>query len=106
MVAPRRLDRVSHRALPQALPFFLDLWENLPRPIRLRGVRADAGFSLPELRALWEQLHLPYVVVAQLSQPRTGRTLGAWCASSFDAGDCRMKIQRLTHCCQIRNVFI
>jgi DDE family transposase len=49
--------------------FFLDLWENLPRHIRLRGVRADAGFCLPELLALWEELRLPYVVVAQLSQP-------------------------------------
>lgn len=49
--------------------FFLDLWENLPRHIRLRGVRADSGFCLPELLALWEQLPLPYVVVAQLSQP-------------------------------------
>jgi len=49
--------------------FFLDLWENLPRHIRLGGVRADSGFCLPELLALWEQLHLPYVVVAQLSQP-------------------------------------
>ena len=49
--------------------FFLDLWENLPSHIRLRGVRADAGFCLPELLALWEQLQLPYVVVAQLSQP-------------------------------------
>lgn len=29
--------------------FFLDLWENLPSHIRLRGVRADAGFCLPEL---------------------------------------------------------
>lgn len=49
--------------------FFLDLWENLPRHLRLRGVRADSGFCLPELLALWEQLGLPYVVVAQLSQP-------------------------------------
>jgi hypothetical protein len=49
--------------------FFLDLWANLPHHVRLRGVRADAGFWLPELLALWEQLHLPYVVVAQLSQP-------------------------------------
>ena len=49
--------------------FFLDLWANLPRHLRLRGVRADAGFCLPELLALWEQLDLPYVVVAQLSQP-------------------------------------
>lgn len=32
--------------------FFLDLWENLPGHIRLRGVRADAGFCLPELLAL------------------------------------------------------
>ncbi len=52
-----------------AVAFFLDLWENLPRQIRVRGVRADAGFCLPELLALWEGLRLPYVVVAQLSQP-------------------------------------
>ena len=49
--------------------FFLDLWDNLPAHLRLRGVRADAGFCLPELLALWEQLQLPYVVVAQLSRP-------------------------------------
>ena len=49
--------------------FCLDLWANLPRHIRLRGVRADSGFCLPELLTLWEQLCLPYVVVAQLSQP-------------------------------------
>ena len=49
--------------------FFMDLWENLPSHLRLRGVRADSGFCLPELLALWEQLHVPYVVVAQLSQP-------------------------------------
>ena len=29
-------------------------------------MRADAGFCLLALRALWEQLRLPYVVVAQL----------------------------------------
>jgi hypothetical protein len=52
-----------------AAAFFLDLWENLPRHIRLRAVRADSGFCLPELLVLWEQLHVPYVVVAQLSQP-------------------------------------
>jgi hypothetical protein len=49
--------------------FFLDLWEHLPSHIHLRGGRADAGFCLPELLALWEKLKLPYVVVAQLSQP-------------------------------------
>jgi len=49
--------------------FFLDLWDNLPRHIRLKGVRADSGFCLPELLALWEELQLPYVVVAKLNQP-------------------------------------
>jgi hypothetical protein len=52
-----------------AVAFFLDLWENLPPHVRLRGVRADSGFCLPDLLALWEQLNLAYVVVAQLSQP-------------------------------------
>jgi len=52
-----------------ATAFFLDLWENLPSHLRLRGVRADSGFCLPELLALWEELRLPYVVVARLSQP-------------------------------------
>ena len=52
-----------------AVAFFLDLWENLPPHIRRRGVRADSGFFLPQLLALWEQLRLPYVVVAQLSEP-------------------------------------
>jgi hypothetical protein len=49
--------------------FFLDLWQNLPQHVRLTGVRADSGFCLPQLLDLWEQLQLPYVVVAQLSQP-------------------------------------
>ena len=49
--------------------FFLDLWHHLPRHVRLRGVRADSGFCLPELLALWEQLRVPYIVVAQLSAP-------------------------------------
>lgn len=49
--------------------FFLDLLSNLPPHLRLKGVRADAGFCLPELLLLWEQMKLPYVVVAQLSQP-------------------------------------
>ncbi len=52
-----------------AVAFFQELWANLPRHIRLRGVRADSGFCLPELLALWEGLSVPYVVVAQLSQP-------------------------------------
>lgn len=52
-----------------AVAFFLDLWHNLPSHLRLRGVRADSGFCLPALLDLWEALRLPYVVVAQLSQP-------------------------------------
>lgn len=52
-----------------ATAFFLDLWENLPRHLGLRGVRAESGFCLPELLNLREALRLPYVVVAQLSQP-------------------------------------
>jgi Transposase DDE domain group 1 len=52
-----------------AAAFFQDLLANLPAHVRLKGVRADAGFCLPELLALWEQLQLPYVVVAQLSRP-------------------------------------
>jgi hypothetical protein len=52
-----------------AVAFFQELWANLPRHLRLRGVRADSGFCLPDLLALWENLRLPYVVVAQLSQP-------------------------------------
>jgi len=47
--------------------FFLDLWEHRPSHLRLRAVRADAGFCTPELLALWERLELPYVVVAALN---------------------------------------
>lgn len=49
--------------------FFQELQANLPAHVRLRAVRGDAGFFLPELLALWERLALPYVVVAQLSEP-------------------------------------
>ena len=49
--------------------FFLDLWEQRPRHVRLRAVRADSGFCVPELLQLWEQLQLPYIVVARLMAP-------------------------------------
>jgi hypothetical protein len=49
--------------------FFLDLWDNLPAHLRLRVVRADAGFYLAELLHLWEQLRVPFIVVARLTQP-------------------------------------
>lgn len=52
-----------------ATAFFLDLWDHCPRHVRFKAVRADAGFCLPELLTLWEQLGLRYVIVAQLSEP-------------------------------------
>jgi hypothetical protein len=52
-----------------AVAFFLDLWHHFPRHLRVKGVRADCGFCLPELLTLWEQLQVPYVVVMRLVQP-------------------------------------
>jgi len=49
--------------------FFLDLWAQRPRHVRLRAVRADSGFCVPELLTVWEHLHLPYIVVAKLTEP-------------------------------------
>jgi hypothetical protein len=72
-----------------ATAFFLDLWHNLPRHVRLRGVRADSGFCLPELLDLWEQLRLPYVVVAQLSEPIRNMLRGelVWTATEVSGTD-------------------
>jgi len=52
-----------------AVSFFLDLWGRLPAHLRLRVVRADSGFCVSELLRLWEQLHLPFIVVARLTRP-------------------------------------
>jgi hypothetical protein len=49
--------------------FFLDLWDNLPRHLRVRVVRADSGFYLAELLRLWEQLRVKFIVVARLTRP-------------------------------------
>lgn len=49
--------------------FFLDLWDNLPRHLRLRVVRADAGFYVAELLRCWESLRLKFIVVARLTRP-------------------------------------
>ncbi len=49
--------------------FFLDLWDNLPRHLRLRVVRADSGFCVAELLRCWESLRLNYIVVARLTRP-------------------------------------
>ena len=55
-----------------SLGFFLDLWENLPPHLRLRVVRADAGFCVGALLMLWETLHLKFVVAARLTRPLQG----------------------------------
>ncbi len=49
--------------------FFLDLWENLPRHLQLRVVRADSGFCIADLFLFWETLQLKFVVAARLTQP-------------------------------------
>ena len=49
--------------------FFWDLWNRLPAHLRLRVVRADSGFCVSELLRLWEQWHLPFIVVARLTRP-------------------------------------
>lgn len=51
------------------MAFFRELWSNRPRHLRLRVVRADSGFCTAELLALWEELHLPFIVVAKLTEP-------------------------------------
>ena len=51
-----------------AISFVHDLIANLPSHIRLRGVRADAGFCVPELLEFFESRGLPYVVVARLAE--------------------------------------
>ena len=75
---------------------FLDLWDHLPRHVRLRGVRADSGFCLPELLALWEQLQVPYVVAAQLAEPIKHLVRGGlvWTPTSCPAPTSRNWITR------------
>lgn len=50
----------------KAISFAHDLIGNLPRHIRLRGVRAEAGLYAPELLEFFESRRLSYVVVARL----------------------------------------
>ena len=49
--------------------FTLDLLSYLPSFLRLRVVRADSGFCVPEWLDLLEEKKLPYIVVARLLQP-------------------------------------
>jgi hypothetical protein len=63
--------------------FTLDLLANLPRQIRLRLVRADSGFCVPEWLDLLEEKQLRYIVVARLLKPvqRLVRKDAIWQAS-------------------------
>jgi hypothetical protein len=69
--------------------FFLDLWDNLPRHLHVRVVRADSGFCVSELLRLWEGLRLKFVVVARLSQPlqRVIRKETTWAATEVAGTD-------------------
>jgi hypothetical protein len=49
--------------------FFLDLWSNLPTHLRVRVVRADAGFYSAALLHLWVKLKINFIVVAKLTRP-------------------------------------
>ena len=66
--------------------FFLDLWENLPRQVQLRVVRADSGFCVGALLMLWETLKLNFVVAARLSRPLQGfiKKETAWQATEIE----------------------
>jgi hypothetical protein len=65
------------------IAFTLDLLANLPRQIRLRLVRADSGFCVPEWLDLLEEKQLRYIVVARLLKPvqRLVRKDALWQAS-------------------------
>ncbi len=52
-----------------ALAFVLELMSRLPSHLRVRLVRADAGFCCSSLFELWEERHLSYVVAARLLRP-------------------------------------
>ncbi len=69
--------------------FFLDLWDNLPHPLRRRVVRADSGFCVSELLWRWDQLRLKFVVVARLTQPvqRLIRQTTTWAATEVEGTD-------------------
>lgn len=69
--------------------FFLDLWENLPRHLHVRVVRADSGFCGSELLRLGESLRLKFVVVARLSQPlqRVIRKETRWAVTEVEGTD-------------------
>ncbi|MCC5021395.1 MAG: transposase [Candidatus Synoicihabitans palmerolidicus] len=69
-----------------ALGFFRELWGNLPKHVRLRVVRADAGFCPADLLALWEELRVKFIVAARLTRPVKSQLCGEtrWRATDID----------------------
>jgi len=69
--------------------FTLELLGNLPRHIRVRIVRADAGFCIAPWLTLLESQHLRYIVVARLLKPlqRLCRKEMIWQASQVPGTD-------------------
>ena len=89
LVAAFWLRAGSSSCASNVVSFFLDLWDNLPRHLHVRVVRADSGFCVSELRRLWERLRLKFVVVARLSRPlqRVIRKEITWTATTVEGTD-------------------
>jgi len=89
LVAAFWLRAGNSRCANNVVSFFLDLWDNLPRHLPVRVVRADSGFCVSGLLRLWESLRLKFVVVARLSQPlqRVIRKETTWAASEVAGTD-------------------
>ena len=79
----------NSRCANNVVSFFLDLWDNLPRHLHVRGVRADSGFCVSELLRPGESLRLKFVVVARLSRPlqRVIRKETRWAATGVAGTD-------------------
>ena len=88
--------------------FTLDLLANFPKWIRLRVVRADSGFCVPEWLGLLEALALSYIVVARLLQPlqRLLRQDLIWEASEVPGTDVAEVWHKEIHWPQPRRVIL
>lgn len=66
--------------------FFQEVWANLPTHVRLRLIRADAGFYVAELLRQWDELRLKFIVVARLTRPVQSllRREDQWVATAID----------------------
>lgn len=68
------------------IAFFQEVWAHLPAQVRLRVIRADAGFYVAELLRQWEELRLKFIVVARLTRPVQSllRREDRWAATDID----------------------